>query len=491
MRVFEFRCWGFRRWLAILLALLAGATLRVWFIRAFPQIQGDTLLYGDIASNWLIHGVYGLASQNAHGVWSISPTLIRLPGYPVFLALCFKLFGLGAYHPVLYVQASIDLATCLLIAGFVRHICSPRAAMIALWLAALCPFTANYVAAPLTETLSIFCVALGFYALACWLDCPGWRAAAVLTFAWSYSALLRPDGALLAVVLFVAMIFYGRRSPGLARALRTALVCAAISIAPFVAWACRNAVTFHIFQPLAPRAAVDPGEFAAPGFEAWTKTWMADFASTYEIYWNVPGDHADFQALPSRAFDSHAQYLETQRLFNEYNRGQRLTPQIDAGFAALAARRKQAHPWRSRLELPLLRLADMWLRPREEMLNVEVRWWQDGRHRAETRFSFAYGALNLALLLAAAAGAFWWPRLRGAMLGYLIVRSLLLLTVAAPETRYTLEGFPILLAWAALAIDLGVRALSRFFGRDGPGRRTTDGAASAGVAPREGLNAAR
>lgn len=439
--------------IAILLALVAGATLRVWFIHAFPQIQGDTLLYGNITSNWLIHGVYGVSSQDAQGVWSVSPTLIRLPGYPAFLALCFKIFGLGAYRPVLYVQAAIDLTTCMLIAAFVWRVCSGRAAMIALWLAALCPFTANYVAMPLTETLSIFCVALGFYALACWLESPHWRPAVLMTFAWSYGALLRPDGALLAVVLFFAMIVYGRRSPGLARSLRTALICSGLALIPFVAWTCRNARTFHVFQPLAPRSAVDPGDFAAPGFEAWTKTWMADFASTYEIYWNVPGSSIDIAALPSRAFDSSAQYEETRRLFAGYNRRQVLTPEIDASFAALAAERERAHPLRSRFELPLLRLVDMWLRPRVEMLNIELRWWQYSRHRSETRFAAAYGALNLALLLVAAAGAIWWPRYRAAMLGYLIVRSLVLLTVAAPEPRYTLEGFPIILAWAALAID--------------------------------------
>ena len=46
--------------------------------------------------------------------------------------------------------------------------------MWALYLAALCPFTANYVAAPLSETLSIFCIALGCAALV-WLQMrPGW-----------------------------------------------------------------------------------------------------------------------------------------------------------------------------------------------------------------------------------------------------------------------------------------------------------------------------
>ena len=127
----------------------------------------------------------------------------------------------------------IDLATCLLIADFVRRVCGQRSAMVALWLAALCPFTANYVAMPLTETPSIFCVALGLCAFAAVLERPrlGWMLA--LAFAWSYAALLRPDGALLAVVFFPALIFYGRTSLGFAPALRTALFCGLIAVLPF------------------------------------------------------------------------------------------------------------------------------------------------------------------------------------------------------------------------------------------------------------------
>jgi hypothetical protein len=40
-----------RTMLSILCALVAGTALRLWFIHAFPQIQGDTLLYADIARN--------------------------------------------------------------------------------------------------------------------------------------------------------------------------------------------------------------------------------------------------------------------------------------------------------------------------------------------------------------------------------------------------------------------------------------------------------
>ena len=124
------------------------------------------------------------------------------PDTPAFLALCFAAFGKQNYSAVLYLQMVIDLVTCLLIAGFVRRLCGHRAAMLALWLAALCPFTANYVAMPLTETLSIFCVALGLYAFAAVLARPHWGWMLALAFAWSYAALLRPDGALLAVAFF-------------------------------------------------------------------------------------------------------------------------------------------------------------------------------------------------------------------------------------------------------------------------------------------------
>ncbi len=478
-----------RHILSVVLALAAGAALRFYFIHAFPVIQGDSLLYGAIAENWLSHGVYGFSMSGPSHL--VSPTLIRLPGYPAFLALCFQVFGLENYRAVLYLQAAIDLAGCLFVAAFVRRLSSARAALIALWLAVLCPFTANYAAMPLTETLSIFCIAAGFYAFVRLLENPGWRQVLTLAILWSYCALLRPDGALLAIVLFFSIIAYGPGSLrqkqercgfdefhkaafflrkkavdgsglgnihpvpalGLLRSLRIALTCTLLSLLPFAIWTFRNWRTFHVFQPLAPRSAADPGEFAGPGFDLWTKTWLADFTSTYEIYWNVPGDDLDIAALPSRAFDNHDEYQQTRRLFALYNVRQSLTPRIDAGFARLAWQRIRAHPMRFYVTLPLLRLLDMWLRPRVEMLNVSLRWQQYSRHRAETLFALGYGALGWAYLIVAISGAFYWPRYRLAMLAYIVLRSLLLLTVGAPEPRYTLECFPLLFAFAAQALD--------------------------------------
>lgn len=435
------------KWWLVALALAAGAALRLWFIHAYPEVEGDPLIYGDIAKNWMLHGIYGLTS-GAH----INPTLIRLPGYPLFLILCFRFFGMEHYHAVMFVQVAIDLATCLLIGALAHRLWSPRAGMWALWLAALCPFTANFAAVPLTETLELFSIALAFYAFERFLNCPLWPWAFVMTVAWSYAALLRPDGALLAVALCPALLFYGSRRWGWSSMLRWALLCGVLSMLPFVPWTLRNARTFHVFQPLAPRYAVDPGETTDPGFQRWTKTVCVDFACTWDIYWNADSDVIDFTDLPARAFDSPQQFIETRDLIAAYNRTTTITPPLDARFAALAADRIRAHPVRYFVALPLARLADMWLRPRTEMLWIELRWWQYSRHHAETEFAFGYAALNLAYLIAALLGFLKCPRLSGVILAFVLLRCALLLTLEAPEPRYTLECFPPLIALAGVAL---------------------------------------
>jgi hypothetical protein len=445
-------------WWFTVVALAGGAALRLWVIHAHPQIQGDSLVYGDIAANWLTHGVYGHSVGHPSGPNTIEPTLVRLPGYPAFLALCFAVFGIANYAAVMYLQAIIDLGACLLIAGLAAKVCRQRgcgrrAGRIALLLAALCPFTANYVAAPLTETLSIFCVALGFRALAEVLEAPRLLWTALLIFSWSYAALLRPDGALLAVVLWVALIVYGRKSMGLASTLRLAVIAGLLSLLPFVVWTARNARTFGVFEPLAPRYANDPGEFAAPGFVRWVRSVAADLTSTSEIYWNGNSDRIDFGSLPARAFDNAAQYQETRHILKQYNATTTLTPELDAGFAQLARERIRAHPFRFYVTLPLLRLADMWFRPRVETLNGQLRWWQYAQHPAETRVAVFYGLLNLVYLIVAFFGALRWPRLAGAMVAMIAVRSFLLATLEAPEPRYTLECFPVLIVLAAVALE--------------------------------------
>jgi hypothetical protein len=445
----------------VLLALGLGTWLRLWFLWHFPQVNGDGLVYGDIAKNLLLHGIYGRTDYTAAGA-VVQPTLIRLPGYPLFLGACFRIFGVDHYGAVLYLQVAIDLLSALLVGWTARAVAGKRAGMWALYLAALCPFTANYVAAPLSETLSIFCIAVACAALV-WLEMqPGWAPCVLLALSWSYATLLRPDGALLAIACFAAMIAFANRSfmgcppLGHRRALRFAVSAGVVSVIPFFFWTARNLHTFHVFQPLAPRYATDPGESTAPGFQRWMKTWAVDFAATSDIYWNMDSAPLDVTLLPTRAFDSLTQREQTADIFAAYNETTTLTPVMDARFDALAAERERTHPLRSFIELPLLRVLDMWLRPRTEMLNIELRWWQYDRHHAETEFAAAYAALNLAYILLAIWGA-WrlWPRaamLIAAIVLYCVLRSLLLATIEASEARYTIEVFPMLCILAGAAL---------------------------------------
>jgi hypothetical protein len=167
----------------------------------------------------------------------------------------------------------------------------------------------------------------------------------------------------------------------------------------------------------------------------------------------VPDGPLDVSQLPGRAFDSPAEYAETVALAADYNRnGWNLTPEIDARFAKLAQERIAAHPIRYILGLPVGRVADMWLRPRVENLPIDLDWWVYSHHRAETRFSWAYAGLNALYLLLGVAGLCMRPRMWPWMLAYMLLRSALLLTVEAPEARYTIECFPMLFALAGIAL---------------------------------------
>jgi len=441
-------------------ALALGLALRIWFISHVARIAGDTLIYGDIAKNWLEHGVYGFSQSAAGPV----PTLIRLPGYPLFLAFSFRLFGVEHYTAVMYVQVAIDLLTCLLVAALAGRLFGRRVGLAALWLAALCPFTASYVSAPLTETLSLACVALTFYGL------ERWRAAelGVNTWLWvtsaamAYGVLLRPEQGLLAAAVIPAMFWAVLRSQSstgsfIVRSLRPVVLAGVCVVLPLAPWTLRNWSTFHVFQPLAPRYATDPGETVPLGFQRWFRTWAIDFASTEDVYWNYNGASIDIADLPSRAFDSNDQYSRTEVLLHEYNETDNASPSLDTRFDSLAQERIHADPLRYYLALPIARLLNMAFRPRTEMFPIELEWWKWHEHPKQTAFVTAYAALNMAYFILAGMGLWRWrrrgwgpsPLVAWSMIWFVVLRCALLLTLDNSEPRYTLELYPVILVWSA------------------------------------------
>jgi 4-amino-4-deoxy-L-arabinose transferase-like glycosyltransferase len=450
-----------------LAAILAGLALRLAFLLHFPGVVDDSRLYADIAMNWLQHGVYGITNSG-----QVMPTFSRLPGYPAFLAAVFTIFGWSNFRAVLLVQVLFDLATCFLIADIARRLFSDRSAKAAFMLAALCPFLANYSAAVLTETLEIFFTVLALDLAVCGLaglrqeTAPPTMPKLAPWFGCGLSTgaciLLRPDGGILlaAVGAYLFWLVMGAlrgkgrdtgSAPRLLPILRAGIILLVSALAPLVPWTLRNLHTLHRFQPLAPRYANDSDELVMAGFNRWTKTWMADYTSVQEIYWGVPGSAMDVTRLPRRAFDSDQQRQETEQLLADYNQDHEVTPELDARFAALAATRIHAAPIRFYVWLPALRIADMWLRPRTELLPSDPRWWEFNDDGAWLTVSIVFGLLNLAYVGAAAAGL-WRGRESygiGLFVLFLLLRSLFLGTLENPEPRYTLECFPVIILGAA------------------------------------------
>jgi 4-amino-4-deoxy-L-arabinose transferase-like glycosyltransferase len=449
-----------------LLAGLAGLGLRLLFVLFFPAVVDDSRLYADIAKNWLQHGIYGVTDSG-----QIVPTLSRLPGYPAFLAAIFAIFGADNFRAVLLVQVLFDLATCFLIADLARRLLSARAAKVAFLLAAICPFLANYAAAALTETLEISFTALALDLAVCGLSSDVGPATTDVGQKWGrivwfgcglavgVAILLRPDGGILFAAIGGYLFILACRAlrsksetlGTLRPILRAGALLAAGVVVMLLPWTVRNLITLHRFEPLAPRYANDSDELVMTGFNRWVKTWIADYVSVQEIYWNVPGAAIEVTRLPSSAFDSPQQRKETELLFADYNNDHEMTPELDARFAALAATRIRSAPFRYYVWLPAVRILDMWLRPRTELLPSDPRWWEFNDDARWLAVSIVFGLVNLVYVGMAAAGLMRAREICRAELFvlFLLLRSLFLGTLENPEPRYTLECYPVLILLAS------------------------------------------
>ena len=451
-----------------LAAGLAALGLRLFLVLRFPGVVDDSRLYANIAENWLQHGIYGVTDSGV-----IMPTFSRLPGYPAFLAAIFAIFGIENWRAVLLIQVIFDLGTCFLIADMARRVISERAARAAFLLAGLCPFLANYAATALTETLEIFCTALALDLAICAMKAGEETSGSSRHITWlgcglaiGAGILLRPDGGILlaAVGAYLGWLFLLSLRPavgarGMSPRVMTpgstifaGVLVLAGAIVLLIPWTLRNLHTLHRFEPLAPRYANDSDELVMTGFNRWVKTWMADYVSVQELYWPVPGDEIDFTRLPNRALNSSTQREQTRLLFADYNHDHDMTPELDARFAALAADRIRSAPLRYYVWLPLVRIVDMWFRPRTELFPSDPRWWEFNDDSRWLAVSLGFGIINLVYVAMAALGLLRCRReifCLGLFVLFLLLRSMFLGTLENPEPRYTLECYPVVIFLAS------------------------------------------
>jgi hypothetical protein len=445
-------------------AVCAGLALRVYLVLKFPVTDtGDAPFYIELAWNWLKNGVYGFA---VHG--QLTPVDMRVPGYPAFLAAVFAVAGQSTRAAML-AQVVVDLATCFVI-GLIAARLAPessrrRVALAGLWLAMLCPFTANYTAVVLTETLVIFLTALAILVLL-QTDVGGAhvaRSTAFLANPWllagivvGFGTLVRPETPLVLFAAGLVLVAKWCRPADWMKLVRVGLLMALGLLIPLVPWAARNWRTLHDVQFLAPRYSELPGEYTPLGFTAWTNTWMWRFRDVYLTQWKVNEEEIAIDELPAYAFDSQDEKERMADLLDEYNEALTIDPPLDQEFREIARERTDRHPLRTYVKVPLLRTLTLWFAPRVELLPSSGHlWplheeWQDDR--PDFLVTLGLSVVNVIYIALALAGA-WLARRRpgwALLILVCVVRTLFFVKfVETPEPRYVLECFPALIALGA------------------------------------------
>jgi hypothetical protein len=462
-------------------ALAAGLALRLFFICHFPFYSGDTKFYEELARNWLGHGVYGLYVRG-----TLTAVDMRVPGYPAFLAAIYFVIGRSA-RVVMVAQAFVDLATCVLVALIAARMAPvsrrTAAGTAAVWMAALCPFTADYTAVVLTDTLATFfttaAVLVFVYLLtAPALNSPGNEATELsarrsafsfagwfllLGFIAGLGTLVRPETPLVLAAAWVTLcIRWRRRAKWPQLILATCWMCAGLLL-PLAPWAARNARTFGRVEFLGPRYAQTFGDFIPRGYFAWTQTWMTRFGDAYLVTWSLGNQPIGIAAIPASAFDSDAERARVAELLQRYNSDLVMTPMLDREFANLAAERTARNPLRTYIYVPAGRIVAMWFTPRIELLPYSGKLWPPGErwrgNPADFGFTLGFGILSLVYLGLAAVG--WW-RYRGQLAAtflmlFVAIRTLAMTQLQTVEQRYVIECFPVIVALGALALATSVR----------------------------------
>jgi hypothetical protein len=467
-------------------ALAAGLGLRLLFVLQFPATSGDTVLYEQMASNWLKHHVYAM---DVYG--RITPVDMRVPGYPAFLAVIYLLTGrVGeqARLGVMLAQIAVDLLGCLVIAQLARIVTSAaendarseRAYTVALWLAVLCPFIANYTAVPLTEVFACLLTALGSSFLAVALQrvakpdfhLRGSRPAGGRGLEYAalgaglvagVGTLFRPETPLLlltAAIVLAILLFRRREFARWFLALAAMTGGCLIVLSP---WALRNLLTFGEVQFLNPKYSTLPGELVPYGFMAWERTWLLRVRDCYLVPWKLNEEAINVDDIPRRAFDTPAEKQRVQDILEQYNEDLTLTKEEDDAFGQIARERVRRHRWRIFLWIPVARAAAIWFTPRIELLPISgnvfplaERYDEDPGDQGFTILLFF---LNLVYVGLGAWGAVRLWRSSSAVrpvvaffVLYMLLRTLFLTTLETPEPRYVLECFPALIALGAAAI---------------------------------------
>jgi Dolichyl-phosphate-mannose-protein mannosyltransferase len=459
----------------VVMAALTGLTLRVFLVLKYPVTDsGDAPFYIELAWNWLKNGVYGFPVNG-----QLTAVDMRVPGYPAFLAAIFAFAG-NSPRAVMLAQAVVDVAGCFVIALIAARLAPKssrrRVTLAGLWLAALCPFIADYSTVIITETLVTFLTGLAIVILLETNLGPAgatgmnanrvfnpWFLAGIIV---GFGTLVRPETPLLLVAAGPVLCGKWWRPRDWMKLARAGVLMGAGLVLPLLPWAARNWTTLHDVQFLAPRYSELPGEYTPLGFISWTNTWLWRVRDVYLSAWKVNAEEIPIENIPASAFDSPGERERIAEVLDQYNETLTLGPEVDNIFREIARERTRRHPLRTYVTIPFLRTLALWFTPRIELLPysgtilpLRDEWRDDRKDLIITLTLIFVNAIYISLALAGA----WMARRRAGwalLIAFILVRTAFIVYfVDTPEPRYVLECFPAVIALAAQTFS-GRRQLS-------------------------------
>lgn len=288
--------------LIFLLTVAVGWRLYIAF--NYAPLSGDSKVYTEIAQNLLSGNGYSLNDQPPY-----RPTSYRTPGYPFFIVLLY-LFNRSDIF-IRICQAILDTLTCLLIYLIAFNVTSSRyISILALFLAALCPYTAIYTSYILPESLATFLVTLSTYLYILAMKHKKLFLHLLCGVAVGLATMTRPNFILL-FVLFLAASFIFSIKRGKVFSMFKAPFFLFLGFLLIVSpWIFRNYV---VSKKIAPPFVY--GQLKATGYDRWLSTWL-DGQYLYQDYlWGQPETAGEY---PAFAFDSEEEKKEVDNLLRKF-----------------------------------------------------------------------------------------------------------------------------------------------------------------------------
>jgi 4-amino-4-deoxy-L-arabinose transferase-like glycosyltransferase len=197
-------------------------------------VKSDAAEYHRAAVNLLERRVFSLASPP-----DLLPDNVRTPLYPFYLAGVYSLAGTRPWV-VLLTQIGLSVIILLLLFRLATAIADRTTGLVCAALYALCPLDIVTTQELLTESLFLLTLTSAFV---CWLGYLGTRRVVMVglaAFFMGLTALCRPIGLYLPVVVVLLTLGYHLRAARPVRALLTAVVCLSVFLFTLAPWVLRN-----------------------------------------------------------------------------------------------------------------------------------------------------------------------------------------------------------------------------------------------------------